>query len=266
MAFNGTGTFVRVYNWVTDAANAVNITASRMDGEDDGFASGLSNCLTRDGQSPALANVPLGGFKITGLANGAAASDAAAFGQITTFTGGTLTAKLTTLATAVGTAGLNVPTGTAPSAPVSGDFWNVAGVLYLYTGSITRQIVTMDSTVVPAAAPLANNLGFLGLPQNAITASYTLVMADFAKEIYISGVTAAQAVTVPANASVPYPIGALAVITNDSNQSWSIAITTDVLFWSPSGGTGTRALAVGGQATVRKVTATRWWISGSGLT
>ena len=85
MPYNGSGTFSRVYNWVTDAANSVNITASRMDTEDTGFASGLTNCITRDGQSPALANIPMGAFKITGLGNGVAATDAAAFGQLAAY-------------------------------------------------------------------------------------------------------------------------------------------------------------------------------------
>ena len=38
MAFNGSGTFVRAYNWATDAANSIMIDATRMDGEDNGFA------------------------------------------------------------------------------------------------------------------------------------------------------------------------------------------------------------------------------------
>lgn len=50
MPFNGNGTFVRLHNWTSDAANSIDINAGEMDGEDDGFASGLSNCVTRDGQ------------------------------------------------------------------------------------------------------------------------------------------------------------------------------------------------------------------------
>ena len=50
MPFNGTGTFVREFNWSNDAANNIPISASRFDGEDNDFASGLSLCLTRDGQ------------------------------------------------------------------------------------------------------------------------------------------------------------------------------------------------------------------------
>ena len=43
---------------------------------------------------PLLANLAAGGFKITGLANGSAASDAAAFGQIPLVPGGTLLADM----------------------------------------------------------------------------------------------------------------------------------------------------------------------------
>ena len=82
MPFNGSGLFVRAYNWVQDKANGILVTASRMDGDSDGFATGLSNCMTRDGQSPATADIPMGGFKLTGLANGVAATDATTVGQV----------------------------------------------------------------------------------------------------------------------------------------------------------------------------------------
>ena len=65
MAFNGSGVFNRIYNWVNDRNNSIKILASRMDTEMDGFATGLSTCLTRDGQSTPTTNIPLGGFKLT---------------------------------------------------------------------------------------------------------------------------------------------------------------------------------------------------------
>lgn len=58
MPFNGTGTFNRPYNWVNDKNNGINITASRMDGDSDGFATGLSTCITKDGQQTATARIP----------------------------------------------------------------------------------------------------------------------------------------------------------------------------------------------------------------
>jgi hypothetical protein len=82
MAFNGTGTFLRIYNWVTDKVNAIPITASRFDGELDGMATGLSNCITKDGQTTITANIPFNSNKITGLGNGTARTDVINVGQV----------------------------------------------------------------------------------------------------------------------------------------------------------------------------------------
>jgi hypothetical protein len=82
MAFNGTGTFVRLYNWVTDKNNSVPITASKMDDETDGIATGLTNCITKDGQTVITQNIPFNSKKITGLAVGTARTDAINVGQV----------------------------------------------------------------------------------------------------------------------------------------------------------------------------------------
>jgi hypothetical protein len=65
--YNGSGTYLRYYNWTNDAANGIPITASRFDTEDNGFATGLSNAITRDGQQTIIANIPFNNFRITGL-------------------------------------------------------------------------------------------------------------------------------------------------------------------------------------------------------
>lgn len=90
MPFNGTGIFTRLYSWEVDAANDLNVDSTRMDTDTNDIADGLSNCITRDGQSPALANIPLGGYKITGLAAGTLADHAVNYQQVftnPTFTG-----------------------------------------------------------------------------------------------------------------------------------------------------------------------------------
>jgi hypothetical protein len=98
--FNGSnGTFTRLYNFVADAAAGIKILAARMDGEFNGIAAGLSNCVTRDGQSPPTANLPMGGKQINNLANGTASGDAINLGQANglylPLAGGTLTGGLT---------------------------------------------------------------------------------------------------------------------------------------------------------------------------
>lgn len=81
MPFNGSGTFTPVYNWQTDKANGIKIRADRMDGQDEDIADGLSTCITRDGQSPATADIPLGGFKLTNVGNASARNQYLTAGQ-----------------------------------------------------------------------------------------------------------------------------------------------------------------------------------------
>src|SRR3990167_6796982 len=71
------GVFSRIYNFVTDKANAINVTASRVDAEFDGIATGLSSALLKDGTQIVTAAIPFAGFKLTGVGDPTAAQDAA---------------------------------------------------------------------------------------------------------------------------------------------------------------------------------------------
>jgi hypothetical protein len=82
MPYNGSGTFNRIYDWTTDEGNGIDIEAIRMDAEDDGFASGLSNAITKDGQTTIVANIPFNSKKITGLGNGSVRTDSITLGQV----------------------------------------------------------------------------------------------------------------------------------------------------------------------------------------
>jgi hypothetical protein len=76
MPFNGSGVFQRVRNWVADATAGVKIRADFHDAEDDGFAAGLTSCITRDGQSTITQNIPWNSKRITGLQDPVNAQDA----------------------------------------------------------------------------------------------------------------------------------------------------------------------------------------------
>jgi hypothetical protein len=114
----------------------------------------------------------------------------------------------------------------------------------------------------------AANVGFKGLPQNSQTGNYTLVLADAGKEIYYgSGHGSGDTVTIPANASVAFPVGTAIVITNDDGtNTLSIAITSDTLRLTGTSSTGTRTLSTYGSCTITKKTSTTWHISGAGVT
>ena len=79
MAWNGSGTFQRLYNWVTERDAGVPIDATKMDAEQDGIAAGITNCMAKDGQNSATANLNMGGNKLTNMAAATVASDAARY-------------------------------------------------------------------------------------------------------------------------------------------------------------------------------------------
>jgi hypothetical protein len=111
-----------------------------------------------------------------------------------------------------------------------------------------------------------NGVGYINVPQNAQTGSYTLVAGDAGKHIYHAAAAAVATYTIPANASVPYALGTAVTFINMSTNAVTIAITTDTLYLGGTGTTGSRTLALYGVATCVKMTSTTWVITGSGLT
>lgn len=100
------------------------------------------------------------------------------------------------------------------------------------------------------------------------SAAYTFVLLDANNAfLHPSADTTARTWTIPANASVAYPVGTvLTLINDDSAGVISIAITSDTMRLAGSGSAGTRSLAANGMATAVKMTSTTWIISGAGLT
>ena len=111
-------------------------------------------------------------------------------------------------------------------------------------------------------------IGFLNIPQNSQSTAYTLVLGDSGKHIlHPSADTTTRTFTIPANASVAFPVGtAITFINQDSAGELTIAITTDTMRLAGDGATGSRTLDANGVATCIKVTSTEWIISGVGLT
>ncbi len=98
--------------------------------------------------------------------------------------------------------------------------------------------------------------------QNVQNGNYTLVLGDAPKHIYKASGGSGETITIPANASVAFPIGTAIAIVNQGGGTLSIAITSDVMQLEGVGTTGTRTLADDGIATILKVTATLWMIAG----
>jgi hypothetical protein len=153
--------------------------------------------------------------------------------------------------TTVGSAHLDLFNGTAP-----------AGTL---TNGVSLYSSSGDLKFMNAAGD-AFDVGYRNIPQNAQTGNYTLTLADSGDHIYHAVGAGAATYTIPANGSVAFPIGTAVTFINMSTTAISIAITTDTMYLSSAGTTGTRTLAQYGSATAIKLTSTTWLISGSGLT
>lgn len=209
MPYSGTGIFTRVYQWANDAAGGINVDASRTDTDSNDIADGLTNCITRDGQSPAVANIPLGGFKITGLGIGAAATDGVNYGQVFT-NPSTFTGLLNFTSGSTGTGVINFAGATSVSVPTVATADNS-------TKAASTAYVTAKAF---AAALPAQSLGFLrsdgavtaftqahtGYAQNevkgadiasAATINLTTATGNF---VHVTGTAQITAITIPVGA------------------------------------------------------------------
>jgi hypothetical protein len=148
------------------------------------------------------------------------------------------------------------------------------------TGTTTTNLVfsTSPTLVTPALGTPSsgtlssctvdgtNSVGYLNIPQNAQTGSYTTVLSDAGKHIYHASGAGAATYTIAANASVPYVLGTVISFVNLSTTSISIAINSDTMYLGNLGTSGTRTLAQYGVANALKVTSTVWIITGTALT
>lgn len=102
----------------------------------------------------------------------------------------------------------------------------------------------------------------------SISAAKTFAFGDGNRTfLHPSADTTARTWQIPANSSVPYPIGTkFTIINQDSAGVITIAVVTDTLRLAGAGTTGNRSLAPNGRAVVEKLAATEWIISGTGIT
>lgn len=118
-----------------------------------------------------------------------------------------------------------------------------------------------DVSITATGTIAANTIGFRGLPQESKVTGYTLALSDAGKHISIT----TGGITIPANASIAFPVGTTIVIYNDSGSGQTISISSDTLRQAGTTNTGNRTLAGYGLATVVKVSSTVWVISGAGV-
>jgi hypothetical protein len=140
---------------------------------------------------------------------------------------------------------------------------------------VVKNSATGDVDISDTGSTSDRTVGFRGTPMNTRTGGtgYTLTLSDNGKVIY-KGDNTAQTWTVPANATVAFPIGTTILLDNTNGGSTTATTVTiakgaSVIIVRGDGvGTlgadpATRTLARGNSATIRKVATNTWIITGS---
>ena len=211
-----------------------------------------------------------GSFATTVVTNANLTGDVTSVGNATTLSNTAVTAGSYTSANiTVDSKGriTSAANGSGGSSPLT-----TKGDIYTYSTVDARLGVGANGQALIADSAEATglkwfNVGYINIPQNSQSANYTVVLADQGKYIYHPASDAnTRTFTINSNANVAYVLGTTLTFINRSASNVTIAITSDTLTWSPTGGTGSRTLAQYGVATATKIESTEWIITGSGLT
>jgi hypothetical protein len=84
MAFNGSGVYQLVMDWVSDAQAGIKIRADRHMTQDKDFAAALSNVICKDGQTTPTADIKLGGHRLINIGDPINPQDAVSLHYLTT--------------------------------------------------------------------------------------------------------------------------------------------------------------------------------------
>lgn len=250
MPFNGSGGFVSLAAPIFPAVPNTTIISSYYNSQLNDIFSGLGNCVTRDGQSPATNNLPMAGFKHTGAANATGTGEYLVYGQSGSFIdllvsgnlvvqGATTLQGAVTLGDAAGDAlvinssTVSIPNGLtfggAGSVVVNNNLTVVSG--FACQGGTTLGDAAVDPLIINSStATTPNGLTFNG--------GQVTINGSNAIPLYIdsNNTTTTQAQWLASN-TLRGLIGSGATFTGGAATQWGIRSQGDLLF--SAGGTGT---------------------------
>jgi hypothetical protein len=147
---------------------------------------------------------------------------------------------------------------------------NSSGGLEVINSAYLLDILTLTDT---GALTVRNTItangftvGYLEIPQNAQSTSYTLATVDSGKHIYSQN-TATQVITIPTNANVAFSVGTTVSIILQGSGSITVNPFSGVtLYLAGNSTSASRTISAYGMATLIKVATNTWFINGSGVT
>lgn len=201
MPYNGSGTYALPAGNPVSTGSTISTTTHNNTNTD--IASALSNCITRDGQSAPTANIPMGGFKHTGLAAGTGNGESVRYDE---FNGHLIDAVAAHAASAIA----NTPAGNIVATDIQAainelDTEKAALAGSTFTGGINeaRGTVAMHATTMDLWAQ-PNTIDGTGAAV-VITAIVNAPQAGAKRTLYpITGTTITQGATFSVQGAVSY--------------------------------------------------------------
>lgn len=156
---------------------------------------------------------------------------------------------------------LQVPTASATKrGALSSADWSVFNGKAAAGANTDITSLEQDVTIAATGTIAADSIGFRGLPLNNQSSAYTLALADAGKAI----INTTGGFVVPANASVAFPLGtAIVLVNSNAVTTQTVSITSDTMYLAGTGATGTRTISLVGVASLVKIGATAWVITGN---
>lgn len=256
MPFNGSGSFSPPGADFPAVANTL-IESAKFNNIVNDIATGLSTCITKDGQTTATANIPMGGFRFTGLGAGSANGHSVRYEQLFTTGAVALLGSMTwvkgadiasaatvNLTTATGNAVHITGTTTITAVTLGSGMWRIV----IFDGALTLTHHTTNNNL-PGAANITTAAGDRAIYWSDGTTVYCVsyerasgVTLTSASLLTNSGtVSASSSADIDLNHSIaPWPISKTIIVirgyeaTND-NTAMDMRVSTDGGSTFPSG-------------------------------
>lgn len=159
MSFNGSGTFLINSAGQPVVTNTI-ISSTAFNALTADLATGLSTCLTKDGQTTPTANIKLGGFKLTNVGAPTLSGDALVFGQAATVSGVTITG-LTGLVKANGSSAATAATaGTDYVSPTVATNFTATQTFSGSTSQLAAKLINALEKVTISATAATGTIAF----------------------------------------------------------------------------------------------------------
>jgi len=237
MSYNGSGTFnINTAGQPVVTGTVISSTAFNLLTSD--LATGLSTAMTKDGQTTATANIPMGTFKLTGLGAGTNATDSAQYGQ--------LQAGATTIATVTGTDTLTGSLTPAIAAYATGNLFSFVAAA-TNTGAATINLNSLGAKSITKFGSTALGAGDILIGQVHLI-EYDGTRFQLLNPNSLSGILS------PSNGGTGIANNAAMTVTGSGNFAYTRTLTgtTNVTF--PT--TGTLATLAGSETFTNKTLTT----------